>query len=189
MALQITWSTFHYRAARNLWVLHGTPNAKQLLFVKMSGTDMADSDSSSSERSDSQPTSGNAQPKRRQSKSNKPRLTAHQKNTNHKDAENKRRNAIRERFTELSNMVPGCQGQERSETNMLKSTADYLESLLTEQRQLEALAAQRGIPIDDEDRLKDNDFLGPRWISPHMDEYSASKAKKEGGGKGPSSDA
>ncbi|KAK5093161.1 Transcription factor [Exophiala xenobiotica] len=75
--------------------------------------------------------------KKRNSKSSKPRLTPHQKDTNHKDAENKRRTAIRENFTTLSQVVPGTEGQERSEQVMLVKTKEYLVDSIKEIHQLE----------------------------------------------------
>ena len=87
----------------------------------MSKEDRTESEGSSpasSPASESQQASG-TKPSSKKVKSSKPRLTASQKNFNHKDAENKRRTAIRERFTELSNLVPGAQGHERSEQIML----------------------------------------------------------------------
>jgi heteromeric Ino2p/Ino4p transcription factor len=119
---------------------------------------------------------------RRKKKESKPRLTAVQKNTNHKDAENKRRNAIRERFTDLSAMVPGTQGQERSEQVMLQKTAEFLKRQMEELRQLEAMADQKGVVVDDKDKLKDNDYGGKEWKQPHMDEYRQQKAKKAASG-------
>jgi heteromeric Ino2p/Ino4p transcription factor len=119
---------------------------------------------------------------RRKSKANKPRLTATQKNTNHKDAENKRRNAIRERFTDLSHMVPGTEGQERSEQVMLQKTADFLRRQIMELRQLEAMADNRRVPVQDDERLKETDFGGSAFKQPHMEEYRAQKAKKTANG-------
>ncbi|KEF62110.1 uncharacterized protein A1O9_00082 [Exophiala aquamarina CBS 119918] len=117
----------------------------------------------------------------KKSKASKPRLTASQKNFNHKDAENKRRTAIRERFTELSQMVPGAQGQERSEQVMLGKTTDFLRDMLQEQRRLEALADAQGIPIDDSTRMRDDDYGGPQWVQPNMAAYESSKQKKSTG--------
>jgi hypothetical protein len=117
----------------------------------------------------------------KKSKVSKPRLTASQKNFNHKDAENKRRTAIRERFTELSHMVPGAQGQERSEQVMLGKTTDFLRDMLQEQRRLETLADAQGIPIDESTRMRDDDYGGPQWIQPNMAAYESSKQKKSTG--------
>lgn len=116
--------------------------------------------------------------KKRNSKSSKPRLTAVQKNTNHKDAENKRRTAIRERFTELSQLVPDAIGQERSEQVMLVKTKEYLEASIGEIRELTALAQQQGIPISDEMKMKDTDYAGPKWKQPNLAKYEKSKYKK-----------
>lgn len=117
----------------------------------------------------------------KKSKVSKPRLTASQKNFNHKDAENKRRTAIRERFTELSHMVPGAQGQERSEQVMLGKTTDFLRDMLQEQRRLETLADAQGIPIDESTRMRDDDYGGPQWVQPNMAAYESSKQKKSSG--------
>lgn len=114
-------------------------------------------------------------------KVSKPRLTASQKNFNHKDAENKRRTAIRERFTELSQLVPGALGHERSEQVMLGKTTDFLRELLTEQRQLEEIAKKQGITVESGEPLRDDDFGGSRWKPRNMEQYEASKQKKDGG--------
>ena len=131
-----------------------------------------------SSESDHEPSTSSS----RKKKASKPRLTATQKNTNHKDAENKRRNAIRERFTDLSTMVPGTQGQERSEQVMLQRTGEFLKRQINELRQLEAMADQRGVPIEKRERLKDSDFGGPAYKTPHYAEYMQQKAKKEASG-------
>ncbi|KAJ9636109.1 uncharacterized protein PV06_04233 [Exophiala oligosperma] len=117
---------------------------------------------------------------KKNSKVAKSRLTEDQRNFNHKDAENKRRTAIRERFTELSRMVPGALGQEKSEQAMLSKTADYLREMMEEQRKLEAIADSQGIQIDDAGRLKDEDYGGPNWRQLNMEQYEASKQMKEG---------
>ncbi|KAL6245973.1 Transcription factor [Rhinocladiella similis] len=117
---------------------------------------------------------------KKSSKVAKPRLTEDQRNFNHKDAENKRRTAIRERFTELSRMVPGALGQEKSEQAMLTKTADYLREMIVEQRKLEALADSQGIQINDAGRLKDEDYAGPKWRQLNMEQYEASKQRKGG---------
>ncbi|RMZ84142.1 hypothetical protein DV738_g536, partial [Chaetothyriales sp. CBS 135597] len=125
---------------------------------------------------------GNAprQPRKKSRSSAKPRLTAHQKNTNHKDAENKRRNAIRERFTELSTMVPGTAGQERSEQVMLQKTSEFLRCQMAELRQLERLAHERGIDVDkDAEALKDSDYGGRLWREVHMEEYREQRERKK----------
>jgi len=149
----------------------------------MPGDHTSDSNPSSPESSGSegQPNASGSG-KKKLAKVAKPRLTATQKNTNHKDAENKRRTAIRERFTELSHMVPGTVGQERSEQVMLSKTTDFLKDMISEQRQLEVLAQAQGIRLDENERIKDNDYGGPHWRPKNMEAYEASKAKKVVGG-------
>jgi len=147
----------------------------------MSREAMAESEAASSPDSASQsPGDPSTTPgsKKRNSKSSKPRLTPHQKNTNHKDAENKRRTAIRENFTTLSQVVPGTEGQERSEQVMLVKTKEYLVDSIKEIRQLELEAQQRGIPVSDNGRMKDSDYGGPKWKQPNLDKYHKAKSKK-----------
>lgn len=141
-------------------------------------TDPAQSSRASSETSDAPATTGKTGSSKKPTKGSKPRLTASQKNFNHKDAENKRRTAIRERFTELSHMVPGAQGQERSEQVMLAKTTDFLKDMLVEQRRLEAIACERGIRLDEAEKLKDTDLGGSRWKGKNMEQYENSKQKK-----------
>ena len=116
--------------------------------------------------------------RRKSGKNSKPRLTPYQKNTNHKDAENKRRTAIRNNFTELSEVVPGAQGQERSEQVMLSKTKDWLVDTITEVRKLELEAQQKGLPLDDVNRLRDDDFGGPNWKQPNLAKYYEDRKKK-----------
>jgi len=151
-------------------------------------TESAPSSRGSSEVSESQQnsTTGKTGSSKKSTKVSKPRLTASQKNFNHKDAENKRRTAIRERFTELSHMVPGAMGQERSEQVMLGKTADYLKDMLLEQRRLEVLADNQGIQMDEAGRLRDDDLGGRNWRGRNMEQYEASKLK-QGSGKGQNS--
>jgi len=147
-------------------------------------TDSPTSSRSSSEPSEDHPsaTKSDSGKDKKPAKGAKPRLTASQKSFNHKDAENKRRTAIRERFTELSQMVPGALGLERSEQVMLGKAADFLKDMLKEQRRLEAIAADQGIRLDKGAQMRDDDLGGPNWKSKNMDQYEASKLKKPAGG-------
>lgn len=133
----------------------------------------------SSPGSEPQPASNSKPtPSKKANRTTKPRLTASQKNFNHKDAENKRRTAIRDRFTELSNMVPGASGHERSEQVMLGKTTEYLREILLEQRRLEEMAKEQGITIDSGEPMKDSDYGGSKWKATNMEQYEASKQKK-----------
>ncbi len=149
--------------------------------AKEDGTDSEGSSPGSSPASEGQPASASKPgSSKKANRVTKPRLTASQKNFNHKDAENKRRTAIRERFTDLSNLVPGAQGHERSEQVMLNKSTDYLREILLEQRRLEEMAKEQGIAIETGDPIADEDFGGPKWKASNMDQYEASKQKKEG---------
>ncbi|KAM7223492.1 hypothetical protein V8F06_000966 [Rhypophila decipiens] len=56
--------------------------------------------------------------------------------------------AIREGFDKLSTIVPGLEGQARSEALVLRSTVDYMEKKLMERRQLIMDCEMNGIPVD-----------------------------------------
>ncbi|KAK5942459.1 Transcription factor [Knufia obscura] len=115
---------------------------------------------------------------KRNGKTAKPRLTAHQKNTNHKDAENKRRTAIRDNFLRLSQIVPGTEGQERSEQVMLTKSKDFLVDGIDEIRRLKLEAESKGLQLSDLGDLNDTDYGGPKWRQPHLDKYYKNKSKK-----------
>lgn len=143
----------------------------------MSHEDAAESDAASTPDSAGQSPDVNGTPRARSSKS-KARLTSHQKNTNHKDAENKRRTAIRARFTELSQLVPNAENQERSEQVMLTKTKDYLEEITDQCRQLENHARQNGIYIPEEFRTRDTEYGGSKWKQPNLAKYEKARNKK-----------
>ncbi|KIW88891.1 uncharacterized protein Z519_10375 [Cladophialophora bantiana CBS 173.52] len=148
---------------------------------KEEGTESNGSSRESTPTSDAQPTPSKSSSTKKANKVSKPRLTASQKNFNHKDAENKRRTAIRERFTELSHLVPGALGHERSEQVMLGKTTEFLRNMIIEQRRLEEMAQKHGLAIEDGERLREDDFGGPKWRARNMEQYEAGKQKKEVG--------
>lgn len=118
------------------------------------------------------------------SSATKPRLTAHQKNTNHKDAENKRRNAIREQFTELASLVPGAEGLERSEYVMLQKTIAHFQDEVTERRRLVQELQTKGLDVDVDLILGEDQYGGSKWKTSNVDEFETAKRKrieKEGG--------
>lgn len=110
-------------------------------------------------------------------KASKPRLTAHQKNTNHKDAENKRRNAIRDQFLELSRIVPGAKGQERSEYLMLQKTVSYLKKAMEERRELVQEIEKRGGTVEDNVKLGEENWGGKEWRPKGLEEWCKAKGK------------
>ncbi len=74
----------------------------------------------------------------------KPRLTEQEKKNNHIASEQKRRAAIREGFDRLTELVPGLEGQGRSESVVLKKSVDYMREMLEERRQLIREVEARG---------------------------------------------
>ncbi|PGH12060.1 hypothetical protein AJ80_06879 [Polytolypa hystricis UAMH7299] len=79
----------------------------------------------------------------------KPRLTEQEKKSNHIASEQKRRAAIREGFDRLTELVPGLEGQGRSEGIVLRKTVDYMRQQLQERSDLVAEIERRGGTIED----------------------------------------
>ena len=132
----------------------------------------------SSETSDSESsTSRRKSPSSHAAKVSKPRLTAHQKNTNHKDAENKRRNAIRDQFLELSRIIPETQGQDRSEYVMLQKTVAYLKEAVEKRRALLVAVEARGELVGEEMKLSDRDWGGRKWRPKNLEDWCKAKNK------------
>lgn len=75
-------------------------------------------------------------------------------------------------------MVPGALGHERSEQVMLGKTTEFLKEMIMEQRRLEKIAEDQGIPLNDSGKLRDDDYGGPQWKPKNMDQYEAGKQKK-----------
>ncbi|EQK99362.1 Helix-loop-helix DNA-binding protein [Ophiocordyceps sinensis CO18] len=80
----------------------------------------------------------------------KPRLTEQEKKQNHIASEKKRRQAIREGFDRLTEIVPGLEGQGRSEGLVLKRTAEFMLMQLEERRAMIERIEQAGGRVDDE---------------------------------------
>ncbi|RYP89789.1 hypothetical protein DL770_004083 [Monosporascus sp. CRB-9-2] len=83
----------------------------------------------------------------------KPRLTEEEKKQNHIASEQKRREAIRAGFDRLCELVPGLEGQGRSEGLVLKRTVDYMKEQLERRRKLVKDLEARGERVPD--NLKD----------------------------------
>ncbi|KPM37160.1 hypothetical protein AK830_g9403 [Neonectria ditissima] len=79
----------------------------------------------------------------------KPRLTEEEKKQNHIASEQKRRQAIREGFDRLTELVPGLEGQGRSEGLVLKRTVDYMREQLVERQAMIDRIEQAGGGVDD----------------------------------------
>jgi heteromeric Ino2p/Ino4p transcription factor len=75
----------------------------------------------------------------------RPRLTEAQKKENHIRSEQKRREAIREGFDRLASIVPGMEGQGRSEAVVLEATIKYMREKIVERQRIIADAHAQGI--------------------------------------------
>jgi heteromeric Ino2p/Ino4p transcription factor len=75
----------------------------------------------------------------------RPRLTEAQKKENHIRSEQKRREAIREGFDRLASIVPGMEGQGRSEAVVLEATIKYMREKIVERQRIMADAQAQGI--------------------------------------------
>ncbi|RYO75967.1 hypothetical protein DL766_007742 [Monosporascus sp. MC13-8B] len=86
----------------------------------------------------------------------KPRLTEEEKKQNHIASEQKRREAIRAGFDRLCELVPGLEGQGRSEGLVLKRTVEYMKEQLERRRELVKGLEARGehVPNNLKDPLK-----------------------------------
>ncbi|KAL4970361.1 uncharacterized protein BDV14DRAFT_42407 [Aspergillus stella-maris] len=82
----------------------------------------------------------------------KPRLTEQEKKNNHIASEQKRRAAIREGFDRLTELVPGLEGQGRSESIVLKKTVDFIHLQIQERKELIAEIERRGGRVNDDMR-------------------------------------
>ncbi|KAL6889435.1 hypothetical protein HDV57DRAFT_486896 [Trichoderma longibrachiatum] len=78
----------------------------------------------------------------------KPRLTEEEKKQNHIASEQKRRQAIREGFDRLTELVPGLEGQGRSEGLVLKRTVDYMRDQMVQRQALIERIEQAGGTVD-----------------------------------------
>ena len=77
----------------------------------------------------------------------KPRLTEQEKKNNHIASEQKRRQAIREGFDRLTELVPGLEGQGRSESVVLKKSVDYMRLCAQERRQMIKTLEDSGVRV------------------------------------------
>jgi heteromeric Ino2p/Ino4p transcription factor len=75
----------------------------------------------------------------------RPRLTEQQKKENHIRSEQKRREAIREGFDRLASIVPGMEGQGRSEAVVLQATLDYMREQIGRRKELIEQGKAKGI--------------------------------------------
>ncbi len=83
----------------------------------------------------------------------KPRLSEQARRTNHIASEQKRRQAIRDAFDRLTVLVPGIQGQGRSEGLVLKKTLEKMHEAVAERRRLIAEIESLGGEVPEELKL------------------------------------
>ncbi|KAK4192653.1 hypothetical protein QBC35DRAFT_447022 [Podospora australis] len=81
------------------------------------------------------------------------------KKANHIASEQKRRQAIRDRFDDLSVIVPGLAGQARSEGTVLEKTYSYMRKQMLKRRDLIRQLDARGIAVPAS--LRQYDFSPP----------------------------
>jgi heteromeric Ino2p/Ino4p transcription factor len=79
----------------------------------------------------------------------KPRLTEQEKKNNHIASEQKRRQAIRDGFDRLATLVPGMEGQGRSESLVLHGSIDKIKEEKDIYNQLLAQAKAKGLDVSD----------------------------------------
>jgi heteromeric Ino2p/Ino4p transcription factor len=79
----------------------------------------------------------------------KPRLTEQEKKNNHIASEQKRRQAIRDGFDRLATLVPGMEGQGRSESLVLHGSIDKIKAEKEIYNQLVAQAKAEGVDVSD----------------------------------------
>ncbi|KAI1855638.1 hypothetical protein JX265_006041 [Neoarthrinium moseri] len=103
----------------------------------------------------------------------KPRLTETEKKQNHIASEQKRREAIRSGFDRLCELIPGLEGQGRSEGLVLKRTVEYIREQLETRRQLVQEREARGEIVDE--KLKE-----PLKILEKLEEADKHKVFQEG---------
>lgn len=77
----------------------------------------------------------------------KPRLSEQEKKNNHIASEQKRREAIRAGFDRLADIVPGMEGQGRSEATVLQATVQYTKDQINERKLLLDKAKQMGMDV------------------------------------------
>ncbi|OQE38418.1 hypothetical protein PENCOP_c008G05819 [Penicillium coprophilum] len=124
--------------------IYPTPSVPLKILQSLTATMNPDDDH---DRSSSTPNGtskqGSAQDK------DKPRLTDQEKKSNHIASEQKRRAAIREGFDRLTELVPGLEGQGRSESIVLQKTVDFIHVKLQERHDLIAEIESKGGRVDD----------------------------------------
>ncbi|KAK5109383.1 hypothetical protein LTR62_007049 [Meristemomyces frigidus] len=81
------------------------------------------------------------------------RLSQHQKKANHIASEAKRREMIRTGFDDLASLIPGMEGQGRSEAAMMQAAVQFLKEQLEQKSRLKAEAMAMGMAGEEFERM------------------------------------
>ncbi|KAK3710429.1 Transcription factor [Vermiconidia calcicola] len=111
----------------------------------------------------------------------KPRLTAEQKKKNHIESEKKRREAIRAGFEKLAAIVPGCEGQARSEAIVLQKTVQFLQEQLAQKDKLRQQAFEQGMSEGDFEQVYRDIEKDAQVAAANGGSGKATSSKTEGG--------
>lgn len=85
------------------------------------------------------------------------RLTDAQRKHNHIQSERQRREAVRNGFNQLSEIVPGMADQGKSEVKVLTATVDYIAEQLKRKEELKAQAMRLGMSEGDFEQIYRNE--------------------------------
>ncbi|EGP87872.1 unnamed protein product [Zymoseptoria tritici ST99CH_1A5] len=107
----------------------------------------------------------------------KARLTNEQKKKNHIESEKKRRDAIRAGFDRLADVVPGMQGQGRSEAVVLQHTVAYMKGMIEKRKAIDAEAIKKGW---NESQTLEVYLQAEREVRAREQEFEAAKARQQG---------
>jgi len=97
----------------------------------------------------------------------KARLTVEEKKQNHINSEHKRRQNIRDGFDRLCEIVPGLEGQGRSEGLVLKQTIAYMREQIRERREMIEQLEAAGETVDP--KLKEPLAAFEKYEAEHKD--------------------
>lgn len=106
----------------------------------------------------------------------KPKLTAEQKKQRHAAEQRKYLDAVRRGLYELSELVPGMQGQSRHEGMLLQAAVKELNKLLAEKERLRGMAHKRGMTDEDFEKA----YQGAKQASQEAEEAEGEANEAEG---------
>ncbi|KAF2150631.1 hypothetical protein K461DRAFT_280622 [Myriangium duriaei CBS 260.36] len=110
------------------------------------------------------------------------RLTDAQRKQNHIQSERQRREAVRNGFNQLSEIVPGMADQGKSEVRVLTATVDYLGEQLKRKEELKGQCMRLGMSEGDFEQIYRNEETS-------AEERQSDRALKSSANEGKSSDS